>query len=87
MIDNNTFKTVNGNGHTFDGQGASYWDGLGDKGVNKPRPMMKIKISGAYTNVKVLNSPAQAYSIGNPAILVMSKLTIDNCKCQVPILE
>ncbi|KAB5591743.1 Polygalacturonase [Ceratobasidium theobromae] len=69
----------NGNGHTFDGQGASYWDGQGGNGgVTKPHPMMKIKISGTYTNVKVLNSPAHVYSISNPATLVMSKLTIDN---------
>ncbi|CAE6432565.1 unnamed protein product [Rhizoctonia solani] len=69
----------NGNGHTFDGQGPSYWDGQGGNGgVTKPHPMMKIKMSGTYTNVKVLNSPAHTYSISNPAKLVMSKLTIDN---------
>ncbi|CAE6365837.1 unnamed protein product [Rhizoctonia solani] len=74
--------TFNGNGHTFDGQGPSYWDGQGGNGgVTKPHPMMKIKISGTYSNVKVLNSPAHTYSISNPAKLVMSKLTIDNCKC------
>ncbi|CAE6421327.1 unnamed protein product [Rhizoctonia solani] len=69
----------NGNGHTFDGQGASYWDGQGGNGgVTKPHPMMKIKMSGTYSNVKVLNSPAHVYSISNPAKLVMSNLTIDN---------
>ncbi|CAE6445895.1 unnamed protein product [Rhizoctonia solani] len=71
--------TFNGNGHTFDGQGASYWDGLGGNGgVVKPHPMVKINMSGTYTNVKVLNSPAHVYSISNPAKLVMSKLTINN---------
>ncbi|KAH7313235.1 endo-polygalacturonase PG1 [Rhizoctonia solani] len=71
--------TFNGNGHTFDGQGPSYWDGQGGNGgVTKPHPMMKIKMSGTYTNVKVLNSPAHVYSISNPAKLVMSKLTIDD---------
>ncbi|CAE6457215.1 unnamed protein product [Rhizoctonia solani] len=70
---------VNGNNHTFDGQGASYWDGQGGNGgVTKPHPMMKIKMSGSYSNVKVLNSPAHVYSVSNPAKLVMSKLTIDN---------
>ncbi|CAE6489799.1 unnamed protein product [Rhizoctonia solani] len=69
----------NGNGHTFDGQGPSYWDGKGGNGgVVKPHPMMKIKMSGTYSNVKVLNSPAHVYSISNPAKLVMSKLTVDN---------
>ncbi|KAF8747912.1 Glycosyl hydrolases family 28 [Rhizoctonia solani] len=36
------------------------------------------KMSGTYSNVKVLNSPAHVYSVSNPAKLVMSKLTIDN---------
>ncbi|KDN35562.1 hypothetical protein RSAG8_11477, partial [Rhizoctonia solani AG-8 WAC10335] len=71
--------TFNGNGHTFDGQGPSYWDGQGGNGgVVKPRPMMKIKMSGTYSNVKVLNSPAHTYSVSNPAKLVMSKLVIDD---------
>ncbi|RPD79321.1 endo-polygalacturonase PG1 [Lentinus tigrinus ALCF2SS1-7] len=71
--------TFNGNGHTFDGNGASYWDGQGGNGgVTKPAPMMKIKISGTYSNVKVLNSPARVYSVSNPAQLTMSQLTIDN---------
>ncbi|CAE6444666.1 unnamed protein product [Rhizoctonia solani] len=70
---------VNGNNHTFDGQGASYWDGLGGNGgVTKPHPMMKIKMSGSYSNVNVLNSPAHVYSISNPAKLAMSKLLINN---------
>lgn len=30
-------------------------------------------------NVKVLNSPARTYSVSNPAPLVMTGLTIDNC--------
>ncbi|KAF8734549.1 Terpenoid cyclases Protein prenyltransferase, partial [Rhizoctonia solani] len=77
--------TFNGNGHTFDGQGPSYWDGQGGNGgVTKPHPMMKIKISGTYSNVKVLNSPAHTYSISNPAKLVMSKLTIDNSAGDAP---
>ncbi|KAL4248574.1 glycosyl hydrolase 28 family protein [Abortiporus biennis] len=71
--------TFNGNGHTFNGNGPFYWDGKGGNGgVTKPAPMMKIKISGTYSNVKVLNSPARVYSVSNPAALTMSSLTIDN---------
>ncbi|KAF9050181.1 endo-polygalacturonase PG1 [Panaeolus papilionaceus] len=71
--------TFNGNGHTFNGNGPFYWDGLGGNGgVVKPAPMMKIKISGTYSNVKVLNSPARTYSVSNPAPLVMTNLVIDN---------
>ncbi|RPD61569.1 endo-polygalacturonase PG1 [Lentinus tigrinus ALCF2SS1-7] len=77
--------TFNGNGHTFDGNGPSYWDGQGGNGgVTKPAPMMKIKISGTYTNVKVLNSPARVYSVSNPDTLVMSKLTIDDSAGDAP---
>jgi len=74
-----TSITFNGNGHTLNGNGPSYWDGLGGNGgVVKPAPMIKIKISGTYSNVKVLNSPARTYSVSNPAHLVMTGLTIDN---------
>ncbi|KAJ3560625.1 hypothetical protein NP233_g10712 [Leucocoprinus birnbaumii] len=78
QITGNNIK-FNGNGHTFDGNGPLYWDGLGGNGgVTKPAPMMKIRISGTYSNVKVLNSPARTYSVSNPATLVMDSLTIDN---------
>ncbi|THH19332.1 hypothetical protein EW146_g1805 [Bondarzewia mesenterica] len=74
-----TSITFNGNGHTFNGNGPFYWDGLGGNGgVTKPAPMMKIKISGVFTNVKVLNSPERVYSVSNPAPLVMSNLVIDD---------
>ncbi|OSD00513.1 glycoside hydrolase family 28 protein [Trametes coccinea BRFM310] len=77
--------TFNGNGHTFDGNGPSYWDGQGGNGgVTKPAPMMKIKISGTYTNVKVLNSPARVYSVSNPAALTMSNLVIDDSAGDAP---
>ncbi|KAF9568222.1 endo-polygalacturonase PG1 [Agrocybe pediades] len=77
--------TFNGNGHKFDGGGPFYWDGLGGNGgVTKPAPMMKIKISGTYSNVVVVNSPARVYSVSNPAPLVMSNLVIDNSQGDVP---
>ncbi|ETW77474.1 glycoside hydrolase family 28 protein [Heterobasidion irregulare TC 32-1] len=77
--------TFNGNGHTFNGNGPFYWDGLGGNGgVTKPAPMMKIKISGTFTNVKVLNSPARVYSVSNPGPLVMSKLNIDDSLGDLP---
>ncbi|KAF8599649.1 glycoside hydrolase family 28 protein [Ceratobasidium sp. AG-I] len=73
-----TSVTFNGNGYTFDGQGEQYWDGLGSSGSTKPHPMMKIKISGTYSNVNVLNSPQQCYSIGNDEPLVISNVKVDN---------
>ncbi|KAF7782166.1 CAZyme family GH28 [Agaricus bisporus var. burnettii] len=77
--------TFNGNGHTFDGGGPFYWDGLGGNGgVTKPAPMMKIRTSGTFSNVKVLNSPARTYSISNPGPLVIDGLTIDNSLGDLP---
>ncbi|KZP02628.1 glycoside hydrolase family 28 protein [Athelia psychrophila] len=77
--DSGTFA-FNGNGNTFDGQGASYWDGEGTNGgVTKPHPMLKItKGGGTFKDVTVLNSPAQAVSVGNTATMVVSAVTIDN---------
>ncbi|ELU43744.1 polygalacturonase [Rhizoctonia solani AG-1 IA] len=69
---------VNGNGHTFNGQGEQYWDGLGSSGTTKPHPMMKIKSSGTFSNVVVKNSPQQCFSFGNSAALTVSKVTVDN---------
>ncbi|KAK7026802.1 hypothetical protein VNI00_015460 [Paramarasmius palmivorus] len=71
--------TFNGNGYTFDGNGPAYWDGKGlNNGTTKPAPMMKIKISGIYQEVVVLNSPARAYSVDSSAPLLMTSLTVDN---------
>ncbi|KAF8971149.1 endo-polygalacturonase PG1 [Flammula alnicola] len=75
----------NGNGHKFDGGGPFYWDGLGGNGgIVKPAPMMKIKMSGIYSNVTVVNSPERVYSVSNPAPLVMTDLFIDNSQGDVP---
>jgi galacturan 1,4-alpha-galacturonidase len=77
--------TFNGNGHTFDGGGPFYWDGQGiNGGTTKPDPMMKVKISGTFENVKVVNSPGRVFSIGNSAPLLLSDLTIDNSQGDAP---
>ncbi|KAI0318681.1 glycosyl hydrolases family 28-domain-containing protein [Amylostereum chailletii] len=74
-----------GAGFQFNGNGAFYWDGQGiNGGVTKPDPMMKIKMSGTFTNVGVLNSPARVYSVSNPAPLTMSHLVIDNSAGDAP---
>ncbi|KAF8513239.1 endo-polygalacturonase PG1 [Gautieria morchelliformis] len=77
--------TFNGNGHSFDGGGPFYWDGLGsNNGVQKPRPMMKIKISGTFKNAKVINSPAQVFSVSNPGPLVISDVIVDDSQGDQP---
>ncbi|GJJ14617.1 hypothetical protein Clacol_008883 [Clathrus columnatus] len=77
--------SVNGNGYIFDGGGPFYWDGLGSNGgLEKPRPMMKIKISGIFENTKVVNSPAQTFSVSNPGPLTITGITIDNSQGDFP---
>ncbi|KZT19919.1 glycoside hydrolase family 28 protein [Neolentinus lepideus HHB14362 ss-1] len=77
--------TFNGNGHRFDGGGPFYWDGLGSNGgTTKPRPMLKIKISGTFSNLYVVNSPAQAFSVSNPGPLVISSVTVDDSQGDHP---
>jgi polygalacturonase len=74
------FFIVNGNGHTLDGQGASYWDGQGTGGgVTKPAPLLRINHSGTFTNLKVANSPARAIAIGGSSLTV-SDVTVDDCR-------
>ncbi|KAF9479057.1 polygalacturonase [Pholiota conissans] len=80
-----TGVTFNGNGHKFDGGGPFYWDGQGiNGGTTKPDPMMKIKISGTFENVHVVNSPGRVYSVSNPAPLTMTNLVVDNSQGDAP---
>ncbi|KIO31155.1 carbohydrate-binding module family 1 protein [Tulasnella calospora MUT 4182] len=73
-----TSVTFNGNGHTFNGNGPSYWDGQGGNGgVTKPK-FMKIKNSGVFTNLKILNSPVHVFSVGGSGPLTISSITIDD---------
>ncbi|KAG8911072.1 hypothetical protein FRC00_007119, partial [Tulasnella sp. 408] len=67
----------NGNGHTFNGQGPSYWDGLGGTGTTKPK-FLRITATGTFTNLKVLNSPINTFSVGTDGPLTISKITIDD---------
>ncbi|KAG8876794.1 hypothetical protein FRB97_003917 [Tulasnella sp. 331] len=73
-----TGVTFNGNGHTFNGNGPSYWDGLGGNGgVTKPK-FMKVKNSGVFKDLVVLNSPVQAFSIGNDDPLTIDSITVND---------
>ncbi|KAJ6511835.1 glycoside hydrolase [Mycena vulgaris] len=70
--------TFDGAGHTFDGNGAVYWDTKGSNGgVTKPQ-FLKVKMSGTFKNLKVLNSPRHVFSVGNKAALTITGCTIDD---------
>ncbi|KAF8185521.1 polygalacturonase [Mycena galopus ATCC 62051] len=70
----------NGGDHNINGNGADYWDGLGtDGGVAKPHPFVKFLGSGTFEDVTVLNSPAQAISVGtNGAATVSNNVAAGN---------
>ncbi|KAJ7696802.1 polygalacturonase [Mycena rosella] len=78
-----TFDTdnivFNGGDRNINGNGALYWDGEGtDGGVTKPHPFVKFKGSGTFEDVTVLNSPAQAISVGTTAATIIQHVTVDN---------
>lgn len=69
----------NGGNHKINGNGALYWDGKGSNGgVTKPHPFIKFKGSGTFEAVTVLNSPAQAISVGTTGKTLIQSVTVDN---------
>ncbi|KAJ7902522.1 polygalacturonase [Mycena olivaceomarginata] len=79
-----TFDTdnivFNGGNHNINGNGPLYWDGQGTNGgVAKPHPFVKFKGFGTFEDVTVLNSPAQAVSVGTTGgAAIISGVTVDN---------
>ncbi|CAK5266656.1 unnamed protein product [Mycena citricolor] len=69
-----------GGNHKIDGNGASYWDGQGTNGGSfKPHPFIKVKGYGTFKQFTVLNSPAQAISVGTTGgATTISQVTVDN---------
>ncbi|KAJ3178473.1 hypothetical protein HDU87_003547 [Geranomyces variabilis] len=72
--------TVDGTGATLDGQGALYWDGQGGNGgVTKPNFFALHSATRAkISNVKLLNTPVQAFSINACQDCHLSNLEQDN---------
>ncbi|KAI2481961.1 Polygalacturonase [Pyrenophora tritici-repentis] len=75
-----TGLVVNGaTGHVIDGGGAAYWDGTGSNGETKPKFFFAHNmISSTISNLNVLNTPVQAFSISNSQQLTLDHITIDN---------
>ncbi|KAJ3172007.1 hypothetical protein HDU88_006819 [Geranomyces variabilis] len=72
--------TIDGTGATLDGQGALYWDGKGSNGgVTKPKFFALHSATRAkMTNVKLLNSPVQAFSVNGCTDCQIVNPTHDN---------
>ncbi|CAK5270655.1 unnamed protein product [Mycena citricolor] len=78
-----TFDTdninFNGGNNKIDGNGALYWDGQGTNGGSfKPHPLVKFKGYGTFSSVTVLNTPAQAISVGTTDTSTIQQVTVDN---------
>ncbi|KAJ7858544.1 polygalacturonase [Mycena olivaceomarginata] len=79
-----TFNTpnilFNGGDHKINGNGQLYWDGQGTNGgVAKPHPFVKFKGFGTFEDVTILNSPAQAISVGTTGgAAIIQGITVDN---------
>ncbi|KAJ7628962.1 polygalacturonase [Roridomyces roridus] len=74
-----TNVVFNGGNHNINGNGALYWDGQGTNGgVAKPHPFIKFKGSGTFEDVTVLNSPAQAISVGTTGTAVITNVNVNN---------
>ncbi|KAJ6473681.1 polygalacturonase [Mycena sanguinolenta] len=69
----------NGGDHNINGNGADYWDGQGTNGgVAKPHPFVKFLGSGTFEDVTVLNSPAQAISVGTNGAATITNVNVNN---------
>ncbi|KAK7453279.1 hypothetical protein VKT23_011955 [Stygiomarasmius scandens] len=70
--------TFDGGGHTLNGLGEQYWDGLGGGGVTKPAPFVRVNHNGgSFSNVVVLNAPKNAVYIRGNGVTV-SNITVDD---------
>ncbi|KAL7747577.1 hypothetical protein RI367_007018 [Sorochytrium milnesiophthora] len=72
--------TVDGSGATLDGNGPQYWDGHGGNGGKVKPKFFSLQGSrgGQVSNIRVVNSPVQVFSIGSCQNLTVSDIVIDN---------
>ncbi|CAI4584112.1 BCE_3a_G0031860.mRNA.1.CDS.1 [Saccharomyces cerevisiae] len=77
-ISGSKISVVGASGHTIDGQGAKWWDGLGDSGKVKPK-FVKLVLTGTskVTGLNIKNAPHQVFSINKCSDLTISDITID----------
>ncbi|EIM84346.1 uncharacterized protein STEHIDRAFT_159026 [Stereum hirsutum FP-91666 SS1] len=78
MVISGNDVTFNGNNHVLNGNGPSYWDGLGGNGgIQKPAPMIQLNMGGTFENVKIQNSPTRAVAVSGTG-LTLTSITVDN---------
>ncbi|XP_060534970.1 uncharacterized protein LOC132707227 isoform X2 [Cylas formicarius] len=76
---NGTGLTMQGDeGSIFDGQGQLYWDGLGDKGTQKPQFFTIQAFHSVFRNFKVINTPIDCVQATNAVNLTFTDWIIDN---------
>jgi polygalacturonase len=67
-------------GSVLDGQGALYWDGLGNGGgVTKPKFFKANNLNNSVLDsITILNAPINSFSINYIETLLVKDITIDN---------
>ncbi|CAI4044084.1 endo-polygalacturonase SKDI_10G3530 [Saccharomyces kudriavzevii IFO 1802] len=77
-ISGSKISVVGASGHLIDGQGAKWWDGLGDNGKVKPK-FVKLALTGTskVTGLNIKNAPHQVFSVNKCSDLTISGVTID----------
>jgi polygalacturonase len=67
-------------GSVLNGDGARWWDGFGsNKGKTKPKFFYAHNMkTSSISNIKILNSPVQVFSIDGAETLSLDSITIDN---------
>ncbi|KAG5884478.1 hypothetical protein JTB14_001273 [Gonioctena quinquepunctata] len=78
IVSGNKIEVTGAPGSTLDGLGDKYWDGKGDKGVEKPK-FFKIKAKGGsvFRNLNIVKCPVQCVSIDTSNAVTLTGFNID----------
>ncbi|KAH6638059.1 glycoside hydrolase [Boeremia exigua] len=86
LIGGTDFHITAAPGAVIDGNGAAWWDGQGDNGVEKPGHFIQVKAAGTQSRIENLfikNYPAHGFTLGG-SYLVVKNVTLDNSAGDAP---
>ncbi|KAL1596325.1 hypothetical protein SLS60_008970 [Paraconiothyrium brasiliense] len=86
LIGGTDFHITAASGAVIDGNGAAWWDGQGDNGVEKPGHFIQVKAAGTKSlidNLSIKNYPAHGFTLGG-SNLVVKNVKLDNSAGNAP---
>ncbi|KZM23997.1 uncharacterized protein EKO05_0009305 [Ascochyta rabiei] len=86
LIGGTDFHITAASGAVIDGNGAAWWDGKGDNGVEKPNHFIQVKAAGTHSlieNLVIKNYPAHCFTLGG-SNLVVKNVKLDNLAGEAP---